>query len=386
VKRFGGKRLFIWPLVCLLSACGPASAPRAAAAGEARPAYLPPVNADLDDAARFLAGLPGREQSAWKALEEEEAWQQHARDLKQLWSRFEEQRLPAMTGFRARELTQAGATVFYPFSGADALTVLTLFPEHQEYFLAALEPPGTVPERGEFTPERLGAQLPALDSTLYSILSKSFFVTREMDRQLRGQVTDGVCELLFILLARSGHHILAAGYVQLDAEGRIQTRPTPQQGSAFNHNLGLVIEFQKENRAPQRLYYFSLNLHDRHLSSNQPFLEFAARLPQPATMLKSTSYLLHDKGFSKIREVILDRSAVIVQDDSGVPYRYLTPERWNVQLYGDYSLPFRPFQFRVQSDLRAAYQQKAAIRALGFPIGYGAGRIPSNLLVARRKS
>jgi hypothetical protein len=372
--------------LCLLAACGPAAAPRAAAAGESRPAYLPSANAELDDAARFLAGLPGRGQSAWKPLETETAWQQHARDLKHLWSRFEEQRLPAMTEFRSRALAQAGATVFYPFSGADALTVLTLFPSHQEYFLAALEPPGTLPQRGEHTPERLGAQLPALDSTLYSILHRSFFVTREMDRQLRGQVTDGVCELLLILLARTGHHIRAAGYVQLDAEGRVQSRPEPPPGAAFNHNLGLVIEFQMENQPPQRLYYFSLNLHDRQLQANQPFLAFAARLPQPATLLKSTSYLLHDKGFSKIREVILDRSALVVQDDSGVPYRYFTPERWNVQLYGDYAVPFRPFQFRVQLDLRAAYQQKEAVRALGFPIGYGAGRIPSNLLVARRRS
>ena len=38
-------------------------------------------------------------------------------------------------------------------------------------------------------------------------------------------------------------------------------------------------------------------------------------------MFKSTSYMLHRKEFSLIRNLVLDNSAAILQDDSGIPYR-----------------------------------------------------------------
>jgi hypothetical protein len=105
-------------------------------------------------------------------------------------------------------------------------------------------------------------------------------------------------------------------------------------------------------------------------------------------MLKATSYMLHDPGFSRIRSLILDRSALILQDDTGIPWRFLSSGGWDVQLYGDYEQPYgKSFQFRLQRDLRAAYDDPGRrVKPLRFRIGYGAGRVASNLQIARRKS
>lgn len=379
-------RVFIGCVLTLslsVSACRNESS-RSALRGQPQPS-------EADDAARFLAGLPGRSASPFKPLEADPVWKEHARRLGEMFRDDQERRIAAMQEFARSELSRRedlGCAVFYPFSGADALTMLAFFPGRETYVMAALEPPGHIPDPGEFPPDRLDQRLMPLSQTLSSLLRKSFFVTREMDRQLRGQVTDGVAEPLLIQLARSGYAVAGYDYIQLDADGRPVHRPRDTRRAQFGHNRGLRLDLTAaESRQPATLYYISLNLDDAHLRSNEPFRKFAASLPQPCTMLKATSYMLHDRRFSIIRSMILERSQLIVQDDSGIPWRYLSGGDWDVQLYGDYEKPYgKSFGFRLQPDLRAAYDDpNRQVRPLRFRIGYGAGRVTSNLQIARRR-
>jgi hypothetical protein len=73
-----------------------------------------------------------------------------------------------------------------------------------------------------------------------------------------------------------------------------------------------------------------------------------------------------------------------LQDDTGVTFRQLKELHWDVRLFGAYSRPDRPFWREYQSDLAKAYQVKANVHELGFSLGYGAGRRPSGLMLARR--
>lgn len=345
---------------------------------------------EADDAARFLAGLPGRGTSPFKPLEADAAWQEHARRLDEMFRDDREHRLDAMKEFARTELSRPedlGCPVFYPFSGADALTMLTFFAGRNTYVMAALEPPGRVPRPEDFPPEELETRLLPLANTLASLLRKSFFVTREMDRQLRGQIADGVAQPLLIQLARSGYTVTGYDYIQLDAQGRPAHRAADIRRAQFGHNRGLRLDLtDPEHGRPATLYYISLNLDDAHMRGNDAFVKFVSSLAAPCTMLKATSYMLHDSRFSRIRSLILSRSALILQDDSGIPWRYLTGPEWDVQLYGDYEKPYgKSFQFRAQPDLRAAYDDPARrVKPLKFRIGYGAGRVKSNLQVARR--
>jgi hypothetical protein len=56
-----------------------------------------------------------------------------------------------------------------------------------------------------------------------------------------------------------------------------------------------------------------------------------------------------------------------------------------VQLYGAYVRPYGSFRWLEQADLRNAYLQ-SGVRSLNFRIGYGYGRVPSNLLLARKEN
>jgi hypothetical protein len=93
--------------------------------------------------------------------------------------------------------------------------------------------------------------------------------------------------------------------------------------------------------------------------------------------------MLHKPEFSTIRERLLSGSLAILQDDSGIPYHFFDAARWRVQLYGEYVRPYGSFSWLEQPDLRKAYLTLGP-KPLDFRIGYGYGRIASNLLLAIR--
>jgi hypothetical protein len=93
--------------------------------------------------------------------------------------------------------------------------------------------------------------------------------------------------------------------------------------------------------------------------------------------------MTHQPEFSLIRDQILANSGAILQDDSGIPYRYFQTGAWKVQLFGDYNRPYGSFRWLEQSDLRNAYKS-AGSKPLAFRVGYGYSRIASNLLLGRQ--
>jgi len=340
-----------------------------------------------DDVGRFLAGLPAQSDSPFASLQDKKAWVTHRQELDSAWANMEKEHLPAMRGFEKAELGSrpaAASLVFYPFSGPDALTVTIFFPQSPVYVLVGLEPPGTLPAPKQLAEKDLETYLTATRSALSSELERSFFITRQMDSQFRGQVTDGLCLPILELLVRSGRTVLGFRYVQLDAHGQIIERAANYRAGGTIGNKGLEIEFRTDgDQSLHKLFYFSVNLSDDHLQQDQPFLSFLSTLQGCATFLKATSYMLHMPGFSIIRKQVLAVSAAVLQDDSGVPYHfYLSPD-WQVQLYGEYVRPYGSFRWLEQPDLRNAYLTQNP-KPLPFRIGYGFRAVPSNLLYATR--
>jgi hypothetical protein len=93
--------------------------------------------------------------------------------------------------------------------------------------------------------------------------------------------------------------------------------------------------------------------------------------------------MTHRDEFSTIRGLILANSQAVLQDDSGIPYHFFTPDQWKVQVFGEYTRPYGSFRYLIQNDLQKAYQDPSA-RPLPFRIGYGYGKVKSNLQLARR--
>jgi hypothetical protein len=371
-------------LITLLAGCGRVSSASAQSKSSAQNNPVP-ASRDADDTARFLAGMPGTTGSPFAKLEDDDAWKEHRELVDAAWNKADGDLLQGLREFQTQELKAVkSGPVFYPFSGPDALMATEYFPASPVYVFAALEPAGTLPSEAQIEKKEMPEYLAAMRSTMASELGRSFFITRQMDKQFRGQVTDGLLVPILQLLVRTNHTILGFRYVRLDEQGQVIDRTLDYHAPTRYGNKGVEIEFRADaDQSLHQLYYFSVNLADNRLTENKPFQTYVASLKGSTTMFKSTSYMLHQREFSLIRNLVLENSAAVLQDDSGIPYHWFGAGLWQVQLYGDYDRPYGSFKYREQVDLREAYKQPGT-KPLPMHVGYGYKKITSNLLLARR--
>jgi hypothetical protein len=382
------QKIALLVLATSLAACSRQAGQAAPAAAAVKDPFSDPVPRSrvADDAGRFLAGMPSTPGSAFAELETQDAWQLHRRELDRAWQAMDKDMLPGMREFQARELGGAATrgVVFYPFSGPDALMLTVLFPNNPVYVMVALEPVGTLPTPRRFERGDLGRTLAMERESMASVLHRSFFITRQMDREFRGQVTDGLFPPILHLLVRTNHTVLGYRWVRLDEQGEVVEREENWRAPGRIGNKGVEIDFRSDaDGSLHKLFYFSVNLADDHLKEDPQFLTFVSKLKGMTTYFKATSYMTHRPEFSLIRDSVLANSAAVLQDDSGIPYKYFA-KPWQVQLYGSYSRPYGSFRWLEQPDLRKAYETTGP-KPLNFKIGYGFSKAPSNLLLAVKR-
>ena len=357
--------------------------PTAGTAGEASvPARDEPVDARATDMARYLAGMAGAGNAALDELRGQRFWPEHARQLDAHWERLDSERLAGVRQLSAAELTateRRSPWVFYPFGGADLAFADALFPHSPELLLVGLEPVGAIPEVAQPDPARQQATLARLREALVPALSLGYFITQRMEEASVAGRFPGAVSLLYVFLARTGHEILGVQTVVIDGQGAVQPVATRSDALA----PGVAIRFRRPGEAPRQVSYFRVDLRDEPLGKDGRFLALVRRHGRGATVLKCASYLLHEARFSRLRQLILGQSDVVVQDPSGLPFVAFEPSRWSVALYGSFAQPVARFAHRPQPELRRACAARATVGKLAFPTGYQRSAALSSLLVAR---
>ena len=362
---------------CLLASRLPAQAERA----------LPVSQANAT--AQFLAGLTEIDDAAVLGLTQKPSWQQHARFFDTAWASLERNQLGKVRAWAKANTPDSfasKATLFYMFSGPDFLYADTIFPNASTYLLCGMEPIGPLPDVSKLAPGALGGELRALRESLDSVLSFSFFLTKEMKVDLQAHTFSGTLPILYIFMARSGKTICDVTYVSLDSDGGVTPLTATQSAtrSAKSPASGVRISFVANGSAtPQTLYYFSTDISDSGLKQSG-FLNFCKTQAPGNSCVKSASYLMHESYFSTIRSFLLENSSSLVQDDSGVPCSFFTPEAWRLQFFGSYPGPIPLFKSYTQPKL-AEYYRTSNPAPLDFGIGYRHHAGESTLMVATRK-
>lgn len=340
-------------------------------------AALPELKADdsINKATRFYAGISrdGINMSSSDA----QAWEKYSQEIKRLLSISNQTR--AMVDSLARkdfsDFRDKVDLVFYPFSGADFLYPITIFPNADTYILCGLEKVGTTIDTNIKTNP---AHYQSYNKALSSFLRLSYFITKDMVDDFHNEEIDGVCPIITMLMATAGYEIISIENKSFDESGNL----IPGDGN------GIVMQykfFRSGSKHEQTLYYVSDNVNDRRMNPNvKKFFETSLKGHNVASYLKAASYLMHQSNFSNIRNCIVDNSQYIVEDDSGVPYKFLTGQ-YDITFYGMYKRPLAVFTDScIQPDLDQAYKDNATkVKPLPFRIGYNN---PSNLLCARRKN
>lgn len=136
--------------------------------------------ASPNDTARFLAGLPPAADFPLAPLTKAPQWQQHARHFDFIFAREESTSLSKIRAFSQTRLTDKHDTMLYMFSGPDFLYATSFFPSATTYVLSGLEPVGDVPQLTNLAHATVDGTLRNLETSLGSLLSYSFFITRNM--------------------------------------------------------------------------------------------------------------------------------------------------------------------------------------------------------------
>jgi hypothetical protein len=339
--------------------------------------------ATANDTARFLAGLPPAPDSPLAALAKSPEWAQHARFFDSIFAREDANTLSKVRTFSKEHLPQQHDTMLYMFSGPDFLYATSFFPSASTYVLAGLEPVGAVPQLTSLPRGAVDASLHNIEGSLASILNLSFFITKNMKTQLTTGPVYGTLPILYVFLARTGKTVHEVSLVNVDGQGNVvaaEESGTKQRAATQSAAKGVKIVFSDGSGPRQTLYYFSTDLSDGGVK-NSGFLQFCAKLGIADSFIKSASYLLHSGGFTRVRRFLIDRSATILQDDSGIPLAYFDAKQWRLQPFGHYLHPLGIFPNAYQPDMAQLFRNAAP---LDFGIGYLWRKNESNLLLATR--
>jgi hypothetical protein len=341
----------------------------------ARGAGSPPIP---DEQARYLAGMPMAGTSLFN-LSQRKEWADHAVHLDKAWQALEKRQLKPIDTWMNAHLPDAVTSadpLLYMFSGPDFLYAHAFFPNASTNVLCGIEPIGPLPDVGKIAPAELNAALAGLDKALYSVLEFSFFITKEMKSDLQSTRLSGTLPVLYTFLARTGCHIDDVKLVNVTPEGELAEGPGPAPG--------VQITFTRAGHAPQTLYYFSIDLSDSAVARTG-FLKWMRGLGPVRSFAKAASYLMHGENFTKVRKLLLDRSTLIVEDDSGIPVRFFDPAQWSVSAYGRYLGPIQLFlkDHPPQPLLHQMYERNPTV-PLPFSFGYRWHPAESTFIAARR--
>jgi len=336
-------------------------------------------DATADATAKFLAGLPVRG-TPLESQGLDSAWATHATELDRAWERLEKQQLAKIRNWAPEYLAPAyegNAPMFYMFSGPDFLYANAFFPNASTYILCGIEPVGLVPEIDKMPRAILSSALANLRKSLDSVLSFSFFITKNMKVDLKQTQLNGTLPLLYVFLARAGCTIDSVTPVALDRAGSF----VPEGKGTTS---GVKIVFFGPTGREQTLYYFTTDLADWAVKVNPGFLKFCEQQDQGVALLKAASYLMHSNNFSQVRDFLLTHSKIILQDDSGIPFRFFAVDKWNRRHVGHYIGPINRFLEHGQLDLN---KENAASGPppLEFSFGYQWRPSRSSLMIATPK-
>lgn len=254
--------------------------------------------------------------------------------------------------------------------------------------MIGLEPIGTYPDMiAKSKDGKEEVYLNGVVKSMNAILGLSFFRTIAMANDFNGEV-DGTLPVLMQFMNRTGHQVLYQETVAVQPNGELTSDLSKAVDSTYTGNR---YYFKRNGEEKVRtLTYFSVNLQNAAygtlsgLESRTDFVNYLKAANIKSTYLKSASYLMHRPSFSIVRDLILNESEFVLQDDSGMPVKFFPTTKWDLTFYGTYSQPISLFAERKQADLKELFSGEG-VKPLPFGIGYQYKNGTSNLMLAKKK-
>jgi hypothetical protein len=358
------------------------------------PAAAKPASVVIDQRATAIAQLlggivPAPGDPVIDRIAASDAWLKHREIMTVEWKKVRT-RLETMEKWRDAEIRVKDAhrrTLLYPFSGPDFINAWALFPNHARYMFFGLENPGTLPELEKLGPAEIDGLLRDVRNALDEIIQRNYFITSYMGKELVSPYFRGTVPIMSMMMALDGLHIVKIERFDLFPEltKAYEDPKAAKRPGKLMRGARMTFTVPNSGRTHE-LYYFSLDATDRALQFYPELIDWLVRDRPVSALLKSASYLLHDNQFAKTREMVINAADILVQDDTGVPLRFLRQTNWQVRVFGKYHRPIKPMEYGYQRELEVLFKEQAGDKPLPFPFGYHWRGEQSGLILATRPS
>lgn len=283
-----------------------------------------------DDTSRLLAGLTASEAAG--AVAAAPLIVDYGTSVGPMWLSYEKSRGAAMSAWA--ESASAGGdarAVFYPFGGADFMTVQRLHPSATHYTLVAREPAGNLPDLTQT--QHLEELLAPFFQASHQFTTLGYFATAALRRFSKklGEI-EAISGILAMSAARAGYTVRSIEALQFDEEKREYSPVAADAGTDWE-SVRLTLE--RSDGENVVLDYIVLNLQDKYLSKHQPQAQWLRQQAGSHTFLKAASHALQTPFFSITARAILENAPSVLQDESGLGYPALN-RSFEVRLFGKF--------------------------------------------------
>lgn len=342
------------------------------------------LNPFYNNISNFIAGITIEENSEFFTYTDNSQWKNYASNMDINWDNFLKEKMDIIKPWikeNINDISKNTRDAFYPFSGPDFPYVYNFLPNADNYYLFGLEPVGIIPNVHKIGSNN-ASFFAAMNNAVRDNLHLSFFITKSMKTQMNNAQIKGTIPVLLYFMVRSELHIQEINPATVNKDGELIITKDTSNNTDKNFSNGVEICFVKkgENKI-KKLYYFSMNIRNDGFAANPEHEIFLKSLPSDMTsFVKSSSYCMHEDKYSQIRDIVLNQTKYLIQDDSGVPFRFFDDKKWQFNFFGVYTRPIPVFGHFYQDDYKKAFPTNPI--SLGFRFGYPA---ESNIFVTKRK-
>jgi hypothetical protein len=293
------------------------------------------------------------------------------------WQFYQQNMGVAMSEWANTEIKQpAGTTLFYPFSGPDFVTAAHLFPQASRFVMVAMQAAGEPAVISNMSGTRSQNFQAKFLREWMKFSRLAFFRTDDLNEDLRDKHAQiGVTTILITFALYMGYNVNEVYPIALD----------PQSGQ-FIQTTGdwkSVRLVMSKGGKPITLDYVSLDLSDSHLSQTEPMRAWLERESRNPVLLKAASHLLQETYFSVLRDILVANAKMVVQDETGLNYTYLS-QIGPVDLYGGFLYPHELFNRKKQESLGQAYKDSKNVKPLPFAFSYNKTTERRSVQIVRR--
>lgn len=345
-----------------------------------------------NDMARFLAGLPIEESSEFYKLTNYKSYDFHKKKMDEFWEKVEKGNIAQITQWQIQYIQPHfnHGTVFYPLCGGDFINMYIFFPNARRYIMISREPEGKIPNLLSLKECQLAQGLAALRNCIWSIASVNYFVTKAMRSEMKNKYLGGTLPVYLIFAARLGLFINKIEPIGITKKGILEVVSSDGtiKGELPTITGNRIYFSSNRSKTQSELIYLSMYITPELFQPNTPsgiYLSFFTNLN---VILKSAIYLFHRPSYEPLVRALLERTDILIEDDSGIPFRYINFSVFSIKLFGYFDKPVRLKEIPnppQQPDLAEAI--KMTTTSLPFSFGYGVLRKDrkSHLILAIRK-